>query len=104
MTGKTWINISGLSEAVRLAPSASNKQPWRVVYKSENKSFDFYLDEDFTYNNRFKDVKIQNVDLGIAMCHFESVSNELGLKGKWDISLKENKFDNHIYIASWFQG
>ncbi len=88
-------------EAVRLAPSASNKQPWRVIKENGGKSFHFYLDEDYNYNNRFKDIKLQNIDIGIAMCHFEFVSRELDLKGKWVIERPGTKADDLIYIVSW---
>lgn len=88
-------------EAVRLAPSASNKQPWRVIYEGSKKSFHFYLDEDYNYNNRFKDIKLQNIDMGIAMCHFESVSRESGLIGKWKTGLPGIDAGELIYIVSW---
>jgi nitroreductase len=68
-------------EAVRLGPSASNKQPWRVIKKGE--AFTFCLDEDKVYNNALPGVHIQNVDLGIAMCNFELSARELELPGEW---------------------
>jgi hypothetical protein len=48
-----------------------------------------------------KDSELQNVDMGIAMCHFEISAKELGLKGDW------SAYDPHIksagmeYIVSW---
>ncbi len=88
-------------EMVRLAPSASNKQPWRIIKETEYETYHFYLKENRIYNSIFGEIKLQNLDIGIAMCHFELTAKELGLNGKWEI--KDPKFDvgNLIYIASW---
>ena len=56
-------------EAVRLAPSATNTQPWRVV-KVGNK-FHFYVEHKKGYANKNGDV--QKIDMGIALCHFMSI-------------------------------
>jgi len=71
-------------ECLRLAPSASNKQPWRIVrVGSPSPAFHLYLHEDSSYNSSYGDVKLQNVDMGIAMAHFELAARELGLPGSW---------------------
>lgn len=67
-------------EMVRMAPSASNKQPWKVVM--EDKYFHFFLKHAKGYDKALG-YDIQKVDLGIAMCHFELSSKELGLEGAW---------------------
>ncbi|MCE5256978.1 MAG: nitroreductase family protein, partial [Spirochaetaceae bacterium] len=59
-----WLAVA---EAVREAPSASNKQPWRLVRLSDESRWLLFLDEDKIYNNGRKDVHLQNLDLGIAM-------------------------------------
>ncbi len=77
-------------EMLRLGPSASNKQPWRVVQSGE--AWHFYLQRTPRYGKgtllfgvlRLAD--LQRVDLGIAMCHFELTANELGLKGRWKVT------------------
>ncbi len=64
-------------EAVRLAPSAVNKQPWRIVL-SEN------LAHIYEKRNRRNDDgawDIQIIDMGIALYHFELVLKELGVNG-----------------------
>jgi nitroreductase len=74
-------------EGVRVAPSASNKQPWRIVRRGDD--WHFYLERTRGYGKgspvfallRLAD--LQRVDLGIAMCHFELAARELGLAGKW---------------------
>ncbi len=56
-------------EAVQLAPSAVNKQPWRIVRRKN--AFHFYV----KHSLRHEGMDIQKVDLGIAICHFMSVTN-----------------------------
>ncbi len=83
-------------EMVRIAPSASNKQPWRMI-KSGN-AYHFYLSR--TPNYGVLEFDIQMNDIGIAMCHFELSSNELGLIGRWIFD--ENKeIEGLEYIKTW---
>jgi hypothetical protein len=93
-------------EMVRLGPSASNKQPWRVVKQGE--SLHFFLARTGGYGQgRFTRARaaadMQRLDMGIAMCHFELATRELGLNGRW--VLKEpaiNGLDDLTgYTASW---
>jgi hypothetical protein len=88
-------------ESVRLAPSASNKQPWRVIKENEHNIFHFYLKENAIYNNMIKGIKIQNLDLGIALCHFELAARELDLTGAWEVKEPKPPADGLKYIASW---
>jgi len=67
-------------EMVRLAPSAVNTQPWRVILI--NGSFHFFAAETRYYNLVRNDFFLFN-DLGIAMSHFTLSCRVLGLKGKW---------------------
>jgi nitroreductase len=77
-------------EAVRWAPSASNRQPWRIVRDAAG--WHFYLARTKGYGKgslvfsvlRLAD--LQRVDLGIAMCHFELVAREAGHAGGWAIA------------------
>jgi nitroreductase len=73
-------------EMLRLAPSASNKQPWRVVKAGD--AFLFYLAHDALYSSRYP-YDIQKIDMGIAMAHFELAITELGLKGSWTTRLPD---------------
>lgn len=87
-------------EMVRLAPSASNKQPWRIIRK--NRVFHFFLDHDPVYASRYP-YDIQRIDIGIAMFHFENTAMELGLHGRWTMrkpSLKHTP-GSIEYIISW---
>ena len=62
-------------EAVRLAPSAVNKQPWRVVVCGD--TVHFYEKRSKGYSDGGWD--IQKIDLGIALAHFELAAKESGL-------------------------
>lgn len=86
-------------ECVRRGPSASNKQPWRVIYDGQH--FHFYLERTPGYAGNFGGLKLQNVDLGIALCHFEFAARELGLPGGWKISDAELPWGGREYILTW---
>jgi nitroreductase len=88
-------------ESVRMAPSASNKQPWRIIKDRDKNVFHFYLKRTPGYENIIKDIKLQNVDMGIAMCHFDLSANELGLTGEWNVNNPRIKADGMEYIVSW---
>ena len=88
-------------ECVRIAPSASNKQPWRIIQGRDQNVFHFYLKRTPGYENIVKDIKLQNVDMGIAMYHFELSAKELGLKGNWNVNDPQIKSDGMEYIVSW---
>ncbi len=73
-------------EAARLAPSASNKQPWRLVRKAATGDVHFYLEPSAIYARLMDLAKmpaLQRVDLGIAMAHFELAARELAVPGRW---------------------
>ncbi len=69
-------------ECVRLAPSASNKQPWRIIFLDER--FHFFLDRDRAYSALMPKADLQRIDMGIAICHFQLAAAEAGLKGEWN--------------------
>ena len=56
-------------EMVRLAPSAVNRQPWRVV--RIGRAYHFYVKHAKGYVSEAAG-DLQKVDLGIALCHFMS--------------------------------
>ncbi len=88
-------------ECVRMAPSASNKQPWRIIKGKGQDAFHFYLKRTPGYENIIKDIKLQNVDMGIAMCHFDLSARELGFTGDWNVSNPQIKSAGMEYIVSW---
>ena len=90
-------------EMLRLGPSASNRQPWRIVKEQGRDSFHFYLRRSPGYAKLIKAVDLQRLDLGIAMSHFELTARELGLRGGWE---KRPSFPGPLpeateYIRSW---
>ena len=82
-------------EAVRLAPSAKNGQPWRILKDGDN--FHFY--EKKTIPSSSYD--IQRLDVAIAGCHFELAAKEKGINGK--LAAVENHPEDKglIYVFSW---
>jgi nitroreductase len=87
-------------ENLWLAPSAGNKQPWRILRDAKQNTFHFYLSRAFGYNSLWH-VSLQNVDMGIAMCHFNLTVQETGLKGRWQIDATAPKEKSLDYIATW---
>lgn len=93
-------------EMARLAPSASNKQPWRIL--NYNHFWRFYLRRTPGYyedpvKRLLNLCDLQRLDMGIAMCHFELSAREMGLKGEW---LVEDGLDHSpdaltTYVVSW---
>ena len=65
-------------EMVRLAPSAVNRQPWRVVMKDGN--FHFYK-ENIAGGKVSLD--LQSLDVAIGACHFHLAAESGGLAGKF---------------------
>ena len=61
-------------ESTRLAPSAGNKQPWRVVVDANQAHF---YEKRSMGDSPLGD--IQKVDMGIALAHFDLVAAERGL-------------------------
>ena len=77
-------------EMVRLAPSANNKQSWRVVM--DNQTFHFYKSGSYGFDS---------VDLGIALCHFEQSCLELGIKGYFKVLEDAPSGKKSTYVISW---
>ncbi len=86
-------------EMLRLGPSASNKQAWRVILQDNR--LHLYLNESPGYNHALG-YEIKRLDMGIAMCHLELSAMEMGMKTKWIFS--EPKIVKHRpelkYIAT----
>jgi len=87
-------------ENIRLAPSASNKQPWRIVHEPRRKTFLFYLSRSIGYRH-LRDISLQEIDLGIAMSHFELTVNALGFTGNWRQDDPPPQIRSWEYVASW---
>lgn len=84
-------------EMVRIAPSASNKQPWRIV-KADN-YYHLYCCRTPGYGIMNYDLQLN--DMGIAKCHFELSAYELNLKGHWIEINIPTKVLNWEYCITW---
>nr|WP_297763478.1 nitroreductase family protein [uncultured Butyrivibrio sp.] len=68
-------------EVVRFAPSAVNKQPWRIVIDGNKAHFFEKKDKGF----QTPDYDLQKIDIGIALYHFETQLTEEGRKPVFSI-------------------
>ena len=85
-------------ELVRWAPSAVNKQPWRIVKKDG--VYHFYEKKDKGYDGE-KTGDLQKIDVGIAICHFVMGAEEAGFTPKVEISNPQiSAAPDIFYVAS----
>ena len=87
-------------DMLRLAPSATNAQPWAVV--KEGDKFHFFCNYKNSINNDVKKIKL--LDLGIALSHFHQTAMSDGLNGKLEVAdidfdVPENMHYIITYIA-----
>ncbi len=85
-------------EAVRLAPSAVNKQPWRAVVCGDR----VHLYEKRGAARAKGEWDVQKIDLGIALCHFALTAEECGIP----VSFRQEEPElalpaNTAYIATY---
>lgn len=85
-------------EMVRLAPSAVNKQPWRVVI-ADNMAH-FYLRRSKGFGKEGK-LDMQMIDIGIALCHFALAAKECDLNIEFVQRAPELLSNDMEYIASY---
>ena len=79
-------------EMVRIAPSANNQQPWRIVF--DGKFLHFY--------QHLSMIGFTAIDLGIALCHFEQTCKELDIAGKFEVlNNKAPEKKGEKYVISW---
>jgi len=80
-------------EMVRLAPSASNGQPWRVALEGD--SAHFYLQARKRYES------MKRLDMGIAFCHLDLSFKEDGITGDWIIKDPNLASNDLKYVATY---
>lgn len=88
--------INDILEAVRLAPSAANKQPWRIV--KNDLIFDLYIDPKAYMNEKNQKINVTYNDMGIARYHIKVMANHYGYKNKW--FRKEDTLNSKTYVGS----
>lgn len=85
-------------EMLRLAPSAVNKQPWRVLVDGGSVHF-------FKQNSAAAEklsIDMQRIDMGIAMAHFSLAMMEQGIEGSFErLDVSTAIADGLKYIISW---
>lgn len=85
-------------EMLRQAPSAVNKQPWRVI--AEGDRFHFY--EKRSATTEAVGVDMHRIDVGIGICHFHLAALEQGLQGQFERNEPQFHMPKDMsYIVSW---
>jgi len=85
-------------EMLRLAPSAANRQPWRIVHKDG--TFHFYREENPKSKYPYD---LQRLDVGIGACHFHLAAEDRAISGQFAM-LSETGVTpppNMKYLFSW---
>ncbi|KAF0226737.1 MAG: nitroreductase [Erysipelotrichaceae bacterium] len=85
-------------EMVRLGPSASNKQPWRLMKTGDD--FHFFIQRNQGYGDMIR-YDLQLNDLGIAKCHFELTLQESGIQGTWFTLDPQPKIEGWVYGCTY---
>jgi nitroreductase len=83
-------------EMLRLAPSAVNKQPWRVI--KDGLGYHFYLSRSKGFQKYSYDIQL--IDIGIALSHFVLTARDNHLRGRIMYSDPGIKTDFE-YVRSW---
>lgn len=78
-------------EALRLAPSAVNGQPWRVIL--EDNKLHFYCESNVM-------IPMKYVDMGIGFSHFDYMREKKEIEGNWEV-LEKSNLKNLKYIISF---
>lgn len=86
-----------LFEYVRLAPSALNKQPWRLV--QEGNTTHFYMEKSSLKSESKLNYDVQLLDMGIALCHFDLATPEMTYTINEPTSITTPNVET-LYIAS----
>ncbi|MFX0017960.1 MAG: nitroreductase family protein [Promethearchaeota archaeon] len=88
-------------EMVRIAPSAGNNQPWRILKDNNQDIYHFFVKYSDSKRGSIYNAFVR-LDIGIAVCHFDLTAKELGLNGRWEfLSPEIDKAESLKYIISW---
>lgn len=90
-------------ELLRLGPSATNSQPWRVA--AEETAFHFYavVGKAAPEDNP---PAVQRIDGGIGACHFHLAAREMDLPGRF-VTVPDRRYgapEGWRYLFSWEKG
>jgi nitroreductase len=93
---------SKLLEMVRIGPSATNRQPWRIIKEMNRNIFHFYIAPQKGRIGQIYET-ITRLDIGIAVCHFDLCAKELNVMGEWEVRNPDIPgTENFSYTISWF--
>ena len=99
LSGTEQRDIADLFDMVRWAPSAVNKQPWRILRETDS-LYHFYEKKDKGYVSEATG-DLQKIDVGIALCHFVMGLEEQGKQTSVEISDPGIRIPDEVeYIAS----
>lgn len=95
--GKYAADMIPIFKSIEKAPSAMNSQPWLLL--SEGSDIHFYMrNTNILTKKRLS--KLNKIDVGIAMKHFESELLEIGREIKWcDLDRKKFMTATYCYTA-----
>jgi len=84
-------------DMVRAAPSASNRQPCRIV--KDGARWHFHLQRTPAYGKPH----LRRMDIGIAMCHWALTVRERDLQGEWTVDPPPiaTPDPDTTYVATW---
>ena len=85
-------------EMLRIAPSASNNQPWRILFTDGR--LDIFLNRKKGYQKMFNDVDIQMLDIGIAMSHLQLTADNDNTAVNWSINKSSGTVFDWEYVIS----
>lgn len=95
--------LAACLDALRAAPSASNKQPWRAEVGDGRVSL--FLRRTPGYASGLSwligVMDMQRVDMGIAMANYAIAAAALGSKGSWRAEEGVRSSAGHLYTATW---
>ncbi len=90
--------LADVLEYVRIGPSASNKQPWRMLVR-ENKVH-FYLHYHPGYKEKAFGYNLQALDGGIALAHFAIAMTHKGFGYRFVYDQKAPQSSMYEYVLS----
>ena len=107
LTQKTAGRYATTLEMVRIAPSAANIQPWRIVMEEQN--LHLFLERVPGFRTLagavMQATDMQRIDLGIAMRHLETAAGQLSQTGSWQrVDVSHINAGNNEYIITWKSG
>lgn len=94
LSGEAADEFAYILEAVRLAPSAKNAQPWRIL--KDGNAFHFFEKKDIPSSSH----DIQRLDIGIAGCHLELAAREKGMNCRFVKPENHPEEKGLIYVFS----